>query len=232
IKEIIRSLYEITSQKAPEDPEDLTLAHYAVDTLDHLDFFQDPMRLAEQVWVVQVLQDYAFLDEHCVIRDSAEWCQMKWLLMLQSHPENMECLKGLGNYWFQLSQSILARLQSTRTSISSNGTDDNAQLTRLTVHFYVRLDRPLQVEARGYLYAAIDFFHRALVVAETRDAVTGDFLSTIAELHMAMGSVSDSPADDYYFTNGVRYLRRAQNLPGHSLSSYLKEFLDNFGRYV
>ncbi len=66
--------------------------------LDHIRFFRDPQRFAEQVWMLHGLQDYAFHDaDSGCIRDIAEWCQTAWLRILRNYPENVETLTGMSS---------------------------------------------------------------------------------------------------------------------------------------
>jgi hypothetical protein len=63
--------------------------------LDHLRFFRDPARFAEQVWIIQGLQDYAYHDADTgCIGDIAEYCQTSWLRVIRNYPENVESLSG------------------------------------------------------------------------------------------------------------------------------------------
>lgn len=49
---------------------------------------------------------------------------------------------------------------------------------------------------------------------------------------MALAQVTVSPGDEMYFTQAIRYLRRAEAIPGYRLSTYLQQFLEDYGRYV
>jgi hypothetical protein len=53
-----------------------------------------------------------------------------------------------------------------------------------------------------------------------------------AESQMSLGNVSASPRDEQYFTQAIRYLRRARAIPGYTLSIYLQQYLSDYGRYV
>ena len=49
---------------------------------------------------------------------------------------------------------------------------------------------------------------------------------------MSLGNVTATPDDEHFFSQAVRYLRRAQEIPGYTLSVYLAQYLNEYGRYV
>jgi hypothetical protein len=49
---------------------------------------------------------------------------------------------------------------------------------------------------------------------------------------MSLGNVTGPPGDERYFTQAIRYLRLAEATPGYSLSVYLQQYLNDYGRYV
>lgn len=49
---------------------------------------------------------------------------------------------------------------------------------------------------------------------------------------MSLGNVTASPGDERCFTQAIRYLRRAEAVPGYTLSIYLEQYLNDYGRYV
>jgi hypothetical protein len=76
VKSIVTLLYEVVSTRLHEWESYLPSARSAVTALDHLRFFRDHERFAEQVWILHGLQDFAFHDaDSGSIRDIAEWCQ-------------------------------------------------------------------------------------------------------------------------------------------------------------
>lgn len=91
---------------------------------------------------------------------------------------------------------------------------------------------PLYIEARGFLQPAVDFFARAVRAADTTGEITGDVLASAAESQMSLGNVTPSPGDERHFASAIRYLRRAEAVPGYSLSIYLQQYLNDYGRYV
>jgi hypothetical protein len=107
VKTIITLLYEVVSSRPYEWEAYLPSARSAMTALDHIRFFRDPQRFAEQVWMLHGLQDYAFHDaDSGCIRDIAEWCQAAWLRILRNYPENVETLTGT------LSPETISRLSS------------------------------------------------------------------------------------------------------------------------
>jgi hypothetical protein len=76
VKSIVTLLYEVVSTRPHEWETYLPSARSAITALDHLRFFRDHERFAEQVWILHGLQDFAFHDaDSGSIQDIAEWCQ-------------------------------------------------------------------------------------------------------------------------------------------------------------
>jgi len=95
VKTIVTLLYDVVSSRPQEWESYLESARSAITALDHLRFFRDPQRLAEQLWILHGLQDFAFHDaDSGSIQDIAEWCQTAWLRILRNFPENVEVLTG------------------------------------------------------------------------------------------------------------------------------------------
>ncbi|OBT54589.1 hypothetical protein VE04_04033 [Pseudogymnoascus sp. 24MN13] len=183
-------------------------------------FLKDTGRLQEQVWLIQVLQDYSFhdADEGC-IQDISQWCQSSWLRVLRDHPNNVTILKGLGDNWLQTSQGFLAMIHREGSVSSDSGANKNAHC-------------PLHVQARTHLQPAVDFFARAVVAAEGSDSLTGELLSSAAEASMNLGNVSSPSSAEQHFVRAVKYLRRTVAIPGYTLSTFFQEYLDDYGRFV
>jgi hypothetical protein len=57
-------------------------------------------------------------------------------------------------------------------------------------------------------------------------------VSQAAESQMSLGNVTGTPNDEQFFTQAIRYLRRAEAVPGYILSVYLAQYLNDYGRYV
>jgi hypothetical protein len=95
VKSIVTLLYEVVTSRPHEWESYLASARSAMAALDHLRFFRDPQRFAEQVWILHGIQDFAFHDADAgSIQDIAEWCQTAWLRVLRNFPENVETLTG------------------------------------------------------------------------------------------------------------------------------------------
>ncbi|KAE9381744.1 hypothetical protein N431DRAFT_491059 [Stipitochalara longipes BDJ] len=230
VKSIVTLLYEVVSCRPYEWETYLPSARSAMTALDHIHFFRDPQRFAEQVWMLHGLQDYAFHDaDSGCIRDIAEWCQTAWLRILRNYPENVETLTGLGRNWLQRAQASLARIHREEgNDSSSQGSSSQAASPPADP----RRQGPLYVEARGYLQPAVDFYARAVRSADALGSTTGDILASAAESQMSLGNVTGPPGDERHFAQAVRYLRRAETTPGYILSVYLQQYLNDYGRYV
>jgi len=95
IKGVLTILYEVALTRPHEWETYLPSARSAMTALDHIRFFRDPTRFAEQIWIIQGLQDYAYHDaDSGCIRDIAEYCQASWLRVLRNYPENVDTLTG------------------------------------------------------------------------------------------------------------------------------------------
>ncbi|CAG8950496.1 hypothetical protein HYFRA_00006993 [Hymenoscyphus fraxineus] len=216
IKSITTLLYEVASYRPHEWETYVPSARSAMAALDRIHFFRDPKRFAEQVWILQGLQNYAFhdADSGCV-RDVAEFCQASWLRILRNFPDNEQVLLGLASNWLQRAQATISQIQREE----EEGSDPRRQ-------------GPLYVEARGYLQPAVDFYTRAVRAADTAGSTTGDLLSSAAESQMSLGNVTAPPGDERYFHQAIRFLRRAEAMPQYRLSVYMQEYLNDYGRYV
>lgn len=95
IKNIITILYDVAISRPHEWETYLPSARSAMTALDHIRFFRDPARFAEQVWIIQGLQDYAYYDaDNGCISDVAEYCQASWLRVLRNYPDNVDIIAG------------------------------------------------------------------------------------------------------------------------------------------
>jgi hypothetical protein len=95
VKNIVTSLYEVVTSRSHERDTYVASARSAVTALNHLRFFRDPHRFAEQIWIIQGLQDFACHDaDNGTIQDIAEFCQTAWLRVLRNYPDNVDTLIG------------------------------------------------------------------------------------------------------------------------------------------
>ena len=93
-KSAVNSLSEIRSYPSYLDAY-LASARSAMNALDRIHFFREHHRLAEQIWLLNGLQDFAFHEgDNGFIKDVADWCQAGWLRVLRNHPDNVETLTG------------------------------------------------------------------------------------------------------------------------------------------
>ena len=95
VKGVVAQLYDVASSRPREWERYLASARSAVTALQHIHFFRDANRFAEQVWILNGLQEYAFHDpDSGVIADITTFCEASWLRVLRNFPENIETLSG------------------------------------------------------------------------------------------------------------------------------------------
>ncbi|RDW78146.1 hypothetical protein BP5796_05998 [Coleophoma crateriformis] len=248
VKTIITNLDNVVSNYADRIESYIPSAQSAMAVLDRIRFFREPNRLPEQIWIIQGLQDFAYHDaDSGCIRDVAEWSQSAWLKILRIHPENSQILMGLGSNWLQRAQAVLSKIQNEESNQQTNGSSQSSepQLTSSEPRNEIiadyepptdgrrqRIESANYVEARGYLQPAVDFYTRAVRAADSENSMTGSLLAWAAEAQMSLGNVTGSPRDERYFSQAIRYLRRAEAIPNYTLSIYLQNYLDEYGRYV
>ncbi|KAK0126019.1 hypothetical protein ONS95_007640 [Cadophora gregata] len=229
VKTIVTQLNDVVASNPHDWETYLPSARSALAALEHVRFFRNPQRYAEQVWILHGLQDYAFHDSDSgCIPEIADFCQTSWLRILRNYPENVETLTGLGSNWLQRAQATLARIQREECNDSSSQGSGQAASPPTDP----RRQGPLYVEARGYLQPAVDFYARAVRSSDALGRISGDILASAAESQMSLGNVTASPGDERCFTQAIRYLRRADAIPGYTLSIYLEQYLNDYGRYV
>ncbi len=99
VKSIVAQLNGVVASSPHEWETYLPSARSALEALEHVRFFRDPQRYAEQVWILNGLQDYAFHDSDSgSILDVADFCQASWLRILRNYPESVEILMGMFNH--------------------------------------------------------------------------------------------------------------------------------------
>lgn len=100
------------------------------------------------------------------------------------------------------------------------------------------------------LIPAVDYFSRAVAVAERDGSLSGDLLSEVstnshctlcsrlmtpttqaAEASMSLGNVSYSHQNEQYFQRAIRYLRTATRIPGYQLCPYLQRYVVNISSH-
>ncbi|KIW76659.1 hypothetical protein Z517_09103 [Fonsecaea pedrosoi CBS 271.37] len=185
-----------TNPSAPESWEQrLHIARTAIATLDATGFVQMPNRNTDRTFVIATLQSLAYHDAEGVgVTDIAEWCMNQWLLLLQRNTEDLSALRGLGQAWLARSQSVLARIHRTEGSSSSGSSgrpqslserlsystaEESRDAERATAEADARAHTADYVEARGMLIPAVDYFSRAVNVAERDGEPTGELLSEV-----------------------------------------------------
>lgn len=73
----------------------LSSARCAITVLSELGLISDLQDHAQQIWIIQGLQDFIFIEaDITAVEDIAAWCQSAWLRLLESDPENIKSLIG------------------------------------------------------------------------------------------------------------------------------------------
>ncbi|KIX05095.1 uncharacterized protein Z518_05967 [Rhinocladiella mackenziei CBS 650.93] len=240
------------SERHPSPPESwdqrIHIARRAITTFDSTGFMQMPNRTSDRILVISSLQRLAYYEaDSAGITDIAEWCMNQWLSLLQRNAEDLNALRGLGQAWLARSQNVLARIHRTEGSSSSGSSgrpqsmsdrfsytsaEEARDAERAAAEADARAHTADYVEARGMLIPAVDYFSRAIDVAERDGGLTGELLCEAAEANMSLGNVSYSHQNEQHFHRAIRYLRRASQIPGYRLSPYLQSYLDDYGRLV
>lgn len=70
-------------------------ARSVMTSIDAIPFMADPMKIEEQVWIIEGLQNLAS-QKPCTgdLSDIAYWCMRKWLVVLEHHPHHIGVLRG------------------------------------------------------------------------------------------------------------------------------------------
>ncbi|OAL17501.1 hypothetical protein AYO22_11633 [Fonsecaea multimorphosa] len=199
-----------TNPSAPESWEQrLHIARTVIATLDSTGFMQMPNRNTDRTFVVASLQSLAYHDaEGAGVPDVAEWCMNQWLSLLQRNAEDLSALRGLGQAWLARSQSVLARIHRTEGSSSSGSSgrpqslserlsystaEESRDAERATAEADARAHTPDYVEARGMLIPAVDYFSRAVDVAERDGELAGELLSEVRTISSLVHLSARSP---------------------------------------
>jgi len=95
VRDVLTGIENMLTEHRDEWENYLPAARSTISSLDEVDYFSLPERFAEQRWIVQVLQDYAYHDsDHGGIQDIVVWCQASWLRILRDHPDDVDILTG------------------------------------------------------------------------------------------------------------------------------------------
>lgn len=126
-------------------------------------------------------------------------------------------------------------------STSNDFLDEEADYTLATTEANSRRHTADYVEARGTLIPATEYLTRAVNIAERDGVLQGQLLSLVrlscffhgqgirayhllqaAEAYMSLGNVSYAPGNEQYFRQALLYLRRASQIPGYTITPYLR----------
>ncbi|KAI9803972.1 MAG: hypothetical protein M1833_000253 [Piccolia ochrophora] len=195
-------------------------------SLDAVDFVSIAGRAEEQVWFIDGIQRLAYSDaDSGGVRDLADWCQRKWLGLLQFQPQLVEALKGLGQSWLLRAQNPLAQIHDEE-SISSSSRSPSVSNNNN------RVQTANYVEAREFLLPSTEFFKRAVDAAEVQHRVNGALLALAAEAYLSLGNVSTPNEGIEYFGQAVRYLRRARQIPRYPLPPHLQQLVPHASTFL
>lgn len=88
-------IYAMLQDSSSEWRNYLNLARSVTRALDQTGFMLDPTRRDEQAWVVESIQELAYVDaDSGGDYELAEWCQAQWLTLLQQDPNQLRALRG------------------------------------------------------------------------------------------------------------------------------------------
>ncbi|KAK4498893.1 hypothetical protein PRZ48_009403 [Zasmidium cellare] len=232
-------------RSSPQDWRNyINLARTIITHLDSTTFMQQGNRTQEQVWMIAGLQRLAFAEpDSGGVNDIAAWCSRQWLVIYQREPHNLAALRGIGQVWLARAQPVLARIHrndggssssggSARSQRSALGSRDDDRSPTQTADAERRAGTSDYVEARGYLQPATEYLERAVAVATAQRSLSGDLLATTAEAYMSLGNSSSPRVNQGHFRRALQLLRAATSIEGYTLSRYLQQYLDDYGRLI
>ncbi|KAI1626058.1 hypothetical protein EDD37DRAFT_329510 [Exophiala viscosa] len=226
----------------------ILIGRAAIGTFEATGFMRLPNHRDDRIFVVNSLQRLAYHEaDGNSVADIAQWCMEQWLSLLQRSSEDLDALRGVGQAWLARSQIALARIHRVEGSSSSGSSgrphsmsermsyssaEEARDAERAIMEADARAHTADYVEARGMLIPAVDYFVRAVELADRDGGTTGELLSEAAEINMSLGNVEYSQNQEQYFTRAIRYLRRASQIQEFRLSPYLQSYLDDYGRLI
>ncbi|KAI9751594.1 MAG: hypothetical protein M1835_001197 [Candelina submexicana] len=236
VKTQVKQIYLALQEHQSDLQSSVNTARDVMHVIGSTTFMSRPGRVGDQVWLIEGLQRLAYHDfDTGGVRDIADWCLRHWLRVLTNHPENVEAHRGLGQSWLWRAQPCLARIYGEDGSVSSvtssdrisllsgySETDYERDIAEATTEANSRLHTADYVEARGLLLPSTEYFAKAVQAADTQGILTGDILASAAESYMSLGNVSYTTINAQYFRTALGYLKRASELPGYALCSYLQ----------
>ncbi|KAK2785646.1 hypothetical protein FQN52_008334 [Onygenales sp. PD_12] len=204
-------------------------ARRVVQTMNSIPVTQEPTTFQLQLRILKTLQRVAYHDpDSGGVKDIAQWCVHRWLILLQLQPENWEVSKGLGHAWLLKSQQFLSQIHENDHGPASG----KGKARSHSPNDKNSLHSPNYVEARATLVPATEYFSRAVNVAESKGQATGELLILAAEAFMSLGNVSYPQNSEGSFIQAVLYLRKAAKIPGYRLPSHLRQYLQEYGAFV
>lgn len=104
-------------QVCPENWESyIACARSAMTSIDTIPFMADPMRIEEQLWVIEGLQNMASQEPgNGSLSDIAHWCMRQWLVVLEHHPHHIGILRGESFLLEHLQHLLVETLHKTLT---------------------------------------------------------------------------------------------------------------------
>jgi hypothetical protein len=112
-KEILSTIQQ-NIQYRPEDWQNYVQhAKEVVSSVDQSQIIYDPRRLAEQLWLVVGLQDYAYTNHDTGgIVEITAWCERQLLTIYSYNPHNVDALKGTSSSLPCSFHNLVARLET------------------------------------------------------------------------------------------------------------------------
>ncbi|KAK3713216.1 hypothetical protein LTR37_008649 [Vermiconidia calcicola] len=233
-------------RSSPQNWRDyVQLARSVIAHLDQTTFMMQASRTTEQAWMVSGLQRLASSDtDNGGIPDLAAWCSQQWMIIYQRDAQNVAASRGIGQGYIAHAQPVLARIHRADASSSSSGgssqqsarslsaSEDERQSIVATAEAEKRAGTQDYVEARSLLQPATEYFERAVAAATEQRVLSGDLLATTAEAYMSLGNTSSPRVNERYFRRAVQLLRAASQIGGYSLSRYLQQYLEDYGKLL
>lgn len=195
---------EASLRDAPESwRSQITFGMTIIETLETTTFMQQARRTAEQIRMIEGLQQLTLHDPRSSnVSEILSWCSRQWLAIHERDPQSIEALAGIAQIWLSRAQPLLARIHRAENSSSSSdeSSHNNGGGTPASTSMAMAQDEDAErragtadyVEVRGYLQPATEYLDRAVDAATAQRRLTGDLLTKVSLRRCSVRSIPSS----------------------------------------